>query len=719
MVDVRVGDIHASLSWDEWEDWVRTGRVPPDADVRIDAVTGDDFVRADSLESYADLKSDGAADRRASVLSATPPILTALLVGIQIRIWWFSSFNPVERWITVDGVNFASPVLEDAEGWRLLTMGFLHLDMGHILLNMLWLAYTGSALERTLGRLNLLTLYIASVLGGSLLSMWFKPETSSLGASGGVFGLIAAVVVFGFVRPEMLPKGSRRFFGVAMLPYLVLMFASGLQSANTDNWAHFGGLLVGAVLALVLAPPSSKNRSRNRFIAVATATVSMAIMVGFSVFGPYIERLAPTDRVQSRMPGAVPTQTSGRYEEATWDAPLGWRSSILSSGLAGFNSRSPASDQRGFAVAKTEHSGPITKTELAALFTQRLERTGSAVLTGDSETVSVAGYDATHIRFDVGQRQTHWYGIVRGTQSLEAVWETDGDDGDRLNPLRDRLLDRVVWRLPYALIDAQERVDRNPTSRSARLDLADALAKTGSASDAAPLFESVVIDHPENADAWLRYLTFVEKYPSVGPTPSDLTDRALAAAPSSGLVVEIAKRLKGTGRHSTAIGLLELQWFRSPGNTSIRRALRRYGRSTDLEDTRIIPLWRLANDDGIIDREAQIELPGDEPLTLAEAAAYGDELLELQTAQCTALAPDLPFMDAQVAAEQLLRLKLGFFHPSPEPSDYRSVERAILAAGEGRIPLWMCGELVAAIDDEAPVRAWLAENAVTETPTTP
>ncbi len=719
MVDVRVGDIHASLSWDEWEDWVRTGRVPPDAEVRIDAVTGDVFVRADSLESYADLKFDGAADRRASVLNATPPILTALLVGVQIRIWWFSSFNPVENWITTDGVNFASPVLEDGEGWRLLTMGFLHLDMGHILLNMLWLAYTGSALERTLGRLNLLTLYIASVMGGSVLSMWFKPETSSLGASGGVFGLIAAVVVFGFIRPEMLPKGARRFFGVAMLPYLVLMFASGLRSANTDNWAHFGGLLVGAVLALILAPPGPQNRVRNQVIAAATAIGSVAIMLGFALFGPYIARLAPTEIVQSRRPRAVPVEVTDRYEEATWQAPLGWRSSILSSGLAGFNSPSPASGQRGFAVVKNEHDAPVTASELAAIFTERLERTGSAVRTGDPEAIPLAGYDATHIRFDVGERQTHWYGIVRGTQTLEAVWETDGADGDRLNPLRDRLLNRVVWRVPYALIDAQERVDRNPTSRSARLDLADALAKTGSASEAFTLFEDVVTDHPTNPDAWLRYLNAVDQYPSVGPTPTALIDRALTAAASPALAVDVAKRLKDTGDHTTAIGLLELQWYRSPGNTAVRRALRRYGRSTDLEQTRLIPLWRLADEDGVVKPNAVIEPPGDEPLTIAEAATYGDELLSVQTARCIALAPDLAFMDAKQAAEQLLRIKIGFVHPTPEPSDFRAVERGILAAGEGRIPLWLCGDMVAAIDDEAPVRAWLAENAATEPSNTP
>ena len=719
MVDVRIGDIHASLSWDEWEDWVRTGRVPPDANVRIDAVTGDSFVRADSLESYADLKFDGASDRRASALNATPPILTALLVGIQIRIWWFSSFNSVESWITRDGVNFASPVLEDGEGWRLLTMGFLHLDTGHILLNMLWLAYTGSALERILGRLNLLTLYIASVMGGSLLSMWFKPETSSLGASGGVFGLIAAVVVFGFIRPEMLPKGSRRFFGVAMLPYLVLMFASGLRSANTDNWAHFGGLLVGAVLALLLAPPGPKHRVRNRVIAGSTAVASVALMLGFSLFGPYIARLAPTDVVHSRRPRAVPVEVTDRYEEATWQAPLGWRSPILSSGLAGFNSPSPASGQRGFAVVKTDHESALTAEELAALFTERLERIGSEVTAGDTEVTAVAGYDATHIRFDVGERQTHWYGIVRGTQSLEAVWETDEVDGDRLNPLRDRLLNRIVWRLPYALIDAQERVDRNPTSRSARLDLADALAQTGSAPEAFALLEEVITDNANNAEVWLRYLAVVDQYPSQGPTPSELIDRALAAAPSPGLVVDIAKRLKDAGEHAAAIGLLEMQWYRSPGNTAIRRALRRYGRSTDLEQTRIIPLWRLADEDGIIRPDAVIEPPGEQPLTLADATAFGDRRLAMQTAQCIALAPDLAFMDAEQAAEQLLRVKVGYVHPSPEPSDYRALERGILAAGEGRIPLWLCGEMVAAIDNEAPVRAWLAENAVTEPSDTP
>src|SRR5690606_33637586 len=101
----------------------------------------------------------------------------------------------------------------------------------------LWLAYTGWNLERALGRVNLRMIYLASVLGGRALSILFSPETRSLGASGGVFGLVAAAVVFGFVRPELLPQRGRRVFGLALLPYLVVMFLSGLSSVGIDNWA--------------------------------------------------------------------------------------------------------------------------------------------------------------------------------------------------------------------------------------------------------------------------------------------------------------------------------------------------------------------------------------------------------------------------------------------------------------------------------------------------
>ncbi len=243
------------LTWDEWEERVRSGRISPDARVRIDAITHGEFQRAADLESFVSLRDEGAMRWRETFARSAPPVATALLVGIQVRIWLFAQVPGVAPWLETRFTKWTAPTLEDGEVWRMLTMGLLHTSAGHIMMNMLWLAYTSYNLERALGWRNTLWLYVASVAGGSLLSMWGSPHTPSLGASGGVFGLIAACIVFGFSRPNLLPERGRRYFGFALVPYAVLMFGSGLFNDGTDNWSHFGGLVVGTVIAMLADPP--------------------------------------------------------------------------------------------------------------------------------------------------------------------------------------------------------------------------------------------------------------------------------------------------------------------------------------------------------------------------------------------------------------------------------------------------------------------------------
>ena len=265
MIRVRIGNELHELSWEEWEQRVRAGRIPPDAGVCFDAVTQGAFVPAEQLELYRSLRNDEAVAWQGRFLDGPPPLFTALLVGVQLRIWWFARIESVRDGLVGRFTNWTAPALEDGELWRPVTMGFLHTDLFHLVLNMLWLAYTGWNIERALGPRNLLAIYISAVVGGSVLSMFGSPETPSLGASGGVFGLVAASTVFGLVRPDLLPQRGRKLFGMAMLPYLVVMFWSGLMNEDTDNWSHFGGLLVGAGLGFVLTPePLQRTPHWNR-----------------------------------------------------------------------------------------------------------------------------------------------------------------------------------------------------------------------------------------------------------------------------------------------------------------------------------------------------------------------------------------------------------------------------------------------------------------------
>lgn len=144
------------------------------------------------------------------------------------------------------------PVLALDEPWRALTSAFLHSPgwFLHIAFNMYALWLTGPALEQLLGRARFLALYLLSALGGSVFVLLIaRPSTESwftgtVGASGAVFGLFAALVVL----YRRLGRDTTALIGV-----IVVNAVLGFVIPNVAWQAHLGGLVVGAAVAAVFA----------------------------------------------------------------------------------------------------------------------------------------------------------------------------------------------------------------------------------------------------------------------------------------------------------------------------------------------------------------------------------------------------------------------------------------------------------------------------------
>ena len=284
LVEVQQGNQILQLAYEEFEARVVDGEFDARTLIRFEVVTGNEFKAAGELEFFQTLANPRRLQFRRNLTKPATPILTAILVGIQLRLYLLSWSEPAENELQERLSNWTPYILEQGESWRLLTYGVLHLSFTHLLINMFFLAYTGYHLERAIGRLNLALIFVASIFWGGCLSLWFSPESRSIGASAGDFGLMSAAIVMGWKYGDMIPDPSRKFFGWALLPYLGFSIISGLMGTNVDNWSHLGGLLAGITLMTMLDPevlPISRNR--NRRIRRITCTIMLGVALTFSM----------------------------------------------------------------------------------------------------------------------------------------------------------------------------------------------------------------------------------------------------------------------------------------------------------------------------------------------------------------------------------------------------------------------------------------------------
>ena len=137
--------------------------------------------------------------------------------------------------------------------WRFITPVFLHANLLHVGLNMLNFFVLGIFLERLVGHLRFLLIYLLTGVISIIASFYFMPQEISVGASGAIFGLVGAYSVF-----VLTHRRAFRNNGYPALLWLVLIIgvnlSIGLFIPNVDNYAHLGGLLSGCLLGWWFMP---------------------------------------------------------------------------------------------------------------------------------------------------------------------------------------------------------------------------------------------------------------------------------------------------------------------------------------------------------------------------------------------------------------------------------------------------------------------------------
>lgn len=215
--------------------------------------------------------------------------LTTALVGANVLVFVLMLFAGAGLWHTPNGVQLAwganfGPATQDGQWWRLFTAQFVHFGVLHLGMNMAALWDVGRLVERLYGRWRFALLYLASGVLGNLLSLVVQGNQAvSAGASGAIFSLYGALLVFLWrERRQVEPGEFRWIFGGALL-FTALILGMGWVVDGIDISAHGGGLLAGALLGHVLARPltaPSPRSVRGRWAAGLALLAALAWLLG-------------------------------------------------------------------------------------------------------------------------------------------------------------------------------------------------------------------------------------------------------------------------------------------------------------------------------------------------------------------------------------------------------------------------------------------------------
>lgn len=208
-------------------------------------------------------------------------LLTKALIAINVGVFLLTLSQggtlSRPRGEIFDRFALFGPLVAQGEWWRLLTAAFLHANLIHLGLNMLFLWWIGAPVEEAIGRARYALLYVVSGLAGSAGALLLDPEAVTVGASGALFGILGAAFIFERQRTYVLGGGA---LTIILLNLVFTFTISGISIGG-----HLGGLAGGALGALAL---SRLGRAHAVYGRPGVAGIAGVVAVGvFSVAVAY------------------------------------------------------------------------------------------------------------------------------------------------------------------------------------------------------------------------------------------------------------------------------------------------------------------------------------------------------------------------------------------------------------------------------------------------
>ena len=185
-------------------------------------------------------------------------VMTNIIVFVILE--WMGSTTDT-MFMLHHGAMYEPLVVERGEYYRLFTCMFLHFGVQHLLYNMLLLIFVGDMLEKAVGKMRYLMIYLGGGILGNLLSMGVAMKTGSyavsVGASGAIFAVVGALVFLAVKNRNRISREENR----RLMIMAALSLIEGFTQTGTDSMAHLGGFLGGMALCLLLTVICGKQKT--------------------------------------------------------------------------------------------------------------------------------------------------------------------------------------------------------------------------------------------------------------------------------------------------------------------------------------------------------------------------------------------------------------------------------------------------------------------------
>lgn len=221
-------------------------------------------------------KSKEEVDKMNKIFKSNTPVLTIMLITINVLIFLYGLFFDKNSML-INNFALYAPYVRGGDYYRLISSAFLHVSLFHLLVNMYSLYIIGSQIENFFGKTKYIVIYLFSAIMGSLFSMLFTRGVS-IGASGAIFGLLGAMLYFGYFYRIYLGNTITS----QILPVILINLLIGFSSSSIDNFAHIGGLVGGIIITMALGVKDKADKnSRLKGIIFTTVIFLFLLYMNF------------------------------------------------------------------------------------------------------------------------------------------------------------------------------------------------------------------------------------------------------------------------------------------------------------------------------------------------------------------------------------------------------------------------------------------------------